>query len=249
MKRTLTLAACTALALATTPLRATDLSNMTAAEQQAFGKAVRSYVLENPELIMEAVSILREREAQAEARADFDLVTVNAQDIFEDGFSYVGGNPDGDITLVEFMDYRCGYCRKAYDDVEELIASDGNIRLIVKEFPILGDASMASSQFAIAIKQLHGAVAYKKTHDALIALNGEPNEPTLIRLATSLGHDAGEIMERMDSDDVLMEIATTRALAQRLQITGTPTFVLQDELVRGYVPLDAMRELVSDKRG
>src|SRR6056300_1038968 len=84
MKRTLTLAACTALALITTPLRATDLSNMTAAEQQAFGKAVRSYILENPELIMEAVSILREREAQAEARADFDLVTVNAQDIFED---------------------------------------------------------------------------------------------------------------------------------------------------------------------
>lgn len=249
MKRTLTLAACTALALATTPLRATDLSNMTAAEQQAFGKAVRSYILENPELIMEAVSILREREAQAEARADFDLVTVNAQDIFEDGFSYVGGNPDGDITLVEFMDYRCGYCRKAYDDVEELIASDGNIRLIVKEFPILGDASMASSQFAIAIKQLHGAVAYKNAHDALIALSGEPNEPTLIRLATNLGHDAGEIMERMNSDDVLMEIATTRALAQRLQITGTPTFVLQDELVRGYVPLDAMRELVSDKRG
>jgi len=249
MKRTLTLAACTALALGTTPLRATDLSNMTAAEQQAFGKAVRSYILENPELIMEAVSILREREAQAEARADFDLVNVNAQDIFEDGFSYVGGNPDGDITLVEFMDYRCGYCRKAYDDVEELIASDGNIRLIVKEFPILGDASMASSQFAIAIKQLHGAVAYKKTHDALIALNGEPNEPTLIRLATSLGHDAGEILERMNSDDVLMEIATTRSLAQRLQITGTPTFVLQDELVRGYVPLDAMRELVSDKRG
>ena len=249
MKRTLTLAACTALALATTPLRATDLSNMTAAEQQAFGKAVRSYILENPELIMEAVSILREREAQAEARADFDLVTVNAQDIFEDEFSYVGGNPDGDITLVEFMDYRCGYCRKAYDDVEELIASDGNIRLIVKEFPILGDASMASSQFAIAIKQLHGAVAYKNAHDALIALNGEPNEPTLIRLATNLGHDAGEIMERMNSDDVLMEIATTRALAQRLQITGTPTFVLQDELVRGYVPLDAMRELVSDKRG
>ena len=249
MKRTLTLAACTALALATTPLRATDLSNMTAAEQQAFGKAVRSYILENPELIMEAVSILREREAQAEARADFDLVTVNAQDIFEDGFSYVGGNPDGDITLVEFMDYRCGYCRKAYDDVEELIASDVNIRLIVKEFPILGDASMASSQFAIAIKQLHGAVAYKNAHDALIALNGEPNEPTLIRLATNLGHDAGEIMERMNSDDVLMEIATTRALAQRLQITGTPTFVLQDELVRGYVPLDAMRKLVSDKRG
>ncbi len=249
MKRTLTLAACTALALATTPLRATDLSNMTATEQQAFGDAVRAYILENPELIMEAVSILREREAQAEARADFDLVTVNAQDIFDDGFSYVGGNPEGDITLVEFMDYRCGYCRKAYDDVEELVASDGNIRLIVKEFPILGDASMASSQFAIAIKQLHGGAAYKDAHDALIALSGEPNEATLTRLATSLGHDAAEIMERMNSDDVLMEIATTRALAQRLQITGTPTFVLQDELVRGYVPLDAMRDLVSDKRG
>src|SRR6056300_1060067 len=249
MKRTLTLAACTALALTATPLRATDLSNMTPEEEQAFGDAVRSYILDNVELVMEALIILRERDLQAEEQAERDLITANAEDIFNDGFSYVGGNPNGDITLVEFMDYRCGYCRKAYNDVEKLIASDGNIRLIVKEFPILGEASMASSQFAVAIKQLHGAVAYKKTHDALIALNGEPSEPTLIRLATSLGHDAGEILERMNSDDVLMEIATTRALAQRLQITGTPTFVLQDELVRGYVPLDAMRELVSDKRG
>ena len=249
MKRTLTFAACTALALMTTPLRATDLSNMTAAEQQAFGDAVRSYILENPELIMEAVSILREREAQAEARADFDLVAVNNQDIFNDGFSYVGGNPDGDITLVEFIDYRCGYCRKAHEEVEALLKTDGNIRFIVKEFPILGDASMLSSQFAIAVKQLHDGDTYKAVHDALILLSGEPNKATLNRLAQSMGLDADPIFERMDSQDVMMEIATTRALAQRLQITGTPTFVLQDELVRGYVPLNTMRTLVADKRG
>jgi len=249
MKRTLTLAACTALALATTPLRATDLSNMTPEEEQAFGDAVRSYILDNVDLVMEALIILRERDLQAEEQAERDLITANAEDIFNDGFSYVGGNPNGDITLVEFMDYRCGYCRKAYDDVEKLIARDGNIRLIVKEYPILGEASMASSQFAVAIKRLYGNTAYKKAHDALIALSGSPNEATLTRLATSLGHDASKILEHMNSGEVMMEIATTRALAQRLQITGTPTFVLQDEVLRGYVPLDAMRELVSDKRG
>lgn len=228
---------------------ALDLNDMNAQERAAFGAAVRSYILENPELIMEAVQVLRDREAAAEAQSDFDLVAVNANDIFNDGYSYIGGNPEGDVVLVEFMDYRCGYCRKAYQEVEELLASDGNIRFIVKEFPILGDASTVSSEFAIAVKQLHGDDAYKKIHDALIAFTGEPTDASLGRLAESLGLEAQPIFDRMKSPEVQEIIADTRALAARLKINGTPTFVIQDQLLRGYAPLDVMRQLVADKRG
>ena len=249
MKKTTLLAAAVVTTLSAQASNALDLNNMTTAERAAFGEAVRDYVLKNPELIMEAVQVLRDREAAAEAQSDYDLVAVNKDDIFNDGYSYVGGNPEGDVVLVEFIDYRCGYCRKAHDEVEQLLAEDGNIRFIVKEFPILGDASTVSSQFAIAVKQLHGDAAYKQVHDALIAFTGEPNESTLGRLASNFGLDPAPIFERMSSDEVQAIIAGTRALAARLKINGTPTFVMDDQLLRGYAPIDVMRQLVDEKRG
>ena len=122
---------------------------------------------------------------------------------------FVGGNPNGDITLVEFMDYRCGYCRKAYSEVDELITTDGNIRFVVKEFPILGEASMLSAQFAIALRQLHGDEAYGRAHDALMTLRGEPTPETLSRVATDLGLDPQPILDRMGAPEVQAVIQRT----------------------------------------
>ena len=246
MKTPLLAAAFAALAL---PGQALDIGEMTAEERAIFRAEVRAYLLENPEVIMEAVAVLEQRQSADKAAQDMTLVRVNAEDIFNDGYSWVGGNPEGDITLVEFVDYRCGYCRRAHDEVKELVESDGNIRIIVKEFPILGDASMASSRFAIAVKQLAGADAYEAANDALIRLRSDANAVTLGKLAGSLGLDADAIIAHMDSDEVSQEIQKTRELAQRLQITGTPTFVMQDDMLRGYVPLEQMREIVDAIRG
>lgn len=238
-----------AFAALTLPAFALDLEKMTDEERAIFREEVRAYLLDNPEVIMEAVAVLEQRQAAGQAAQDLHLVAANAEDIFNDGYSYIGGNPDGDITLVEFVDYRCGYCRRAHDEVKELLASDGNIRMIVKEFPILGEASDQSSRFAIAVKQLAGGEAYAAAGDALISMRADANEKTLKRLAKSLGLDADAILMHMSSDAVSQEIAETRALAQRLQITGTPTFVVQDDMLRGYLPLEGMRELVAQKRG
>lgn len=238
-----------ALALSTAQsATALDLNAMSAEEKAAFGDAVRSYLLENPEVIFEAVDVLKAKQQQEEVAQDATLVQVNSEDIFNDGYSYVGGNLEGDITLVEFMDYRCGYCRKAHTDVMKLIETDGNIRYIVKELPILGDASVESSKFAISIKQNYGNDAYKAMYDALINFSGEPTTEALSQLAMTFGMDADKVIGAMNSDAVLQEIATTRELAQRLNINGTPTFVLQDELVRGYVPFDALQQIVATKR-
>lgn len=241
--------ALTALALIAGPAAAFDAANMSASERDAFRAEVRAYLLDNPEVIIEAVNMLEERKAQAQAQADDALVQANADALFNDGFSWVGGNPNGDITLVEFMDYRCGYCRKAKPEVAKLLASDGNIRLIVKEFPILGEASVISSRFAIATRHVAGDAAYEQVHDALMEFGGEPTDVTLRRLADGLGLDSDAILARMDGAEVSAEIAATRALAQRLQIGGTPTFVLQDEMLRGYLPADQLAQIVSDKRG
>ena len=238
-----------AFAVLALPGQALDIGKMTDEERSIFREEVRAYLLDNPEVIMEAVAVLEQRQAQGQAQQDLTLVQVNADDIFDDGYSWVGGNPDGDITLVEFVDYRCGYCRRAHDEVKELVESDGNIRVIVKEFPILGEASMQSSRFAIAVKQIAGADAYEAANDALIRMRSDANAVTLGKLAGTLGLDADAILGHMDSADVSMEIQKTRELAQRLQISGTPTFVLQDDMLRGYLPLEQMRALVDEKRG
>lgn len=240
--------AATALALLTAPVHSLDLNAMSESERAAFGEAVREYILENPELIIEAVNLLEQQQAAAESMQDDELVTANLDELQNDGYSWVGGNPDGDITLVEFMDYRCGYCRRAAPEVEQLMAEDGNIRLVVKEFPILGEASMLSSRFAVATRMVAGDKAYKQVHDALIGFTGEPNEVSLRRLSEGLGLNADAIMDKMDDEEITYELAQTRALAQRMKISGTPTFVLQNELLRGYLPADQMSIIIEEIR-
>lgn len=227
---------------------ATDLSALSQAEREAFRAEVRAYLLENPEVLMEAIAVLEDRQASQQTVADVALVIENAEALFNDGYSWVGGNPEGDITIVEFTDYRCGYCRKAHDEVAELINSDGNIRFIVKEFPILGEASDLSSRFAIATKLVEGADAYKKAHDALIKFRGNVSVESLAKLGDKMGFDTDEVMAVMLSAQVDDEINANRALAQRMQISGTPTFVVKETLLRGYVPLEGMRQVVAQSR-
>ncbi len=249
MMKRLAAPAVAGFALLAAPAPALDLSAMSDDERTAFRAEIRAYLMDNPEVILEAVNLLESRQAEAQAQADGALVEANRDAIFDDGFSWVGGNPDGDITLVEFLDYRCGYCRRAMPEVAKLLESDGNIRLIVKEFPILGEDSMISSRFAVAVKQVAGSKAYKQAHDALMEMTGEMTDVTLRRLSDELGLDTDAVLARMDSDDVMQEISQTRALAQQLQISGTPTFVLEDELLRGFLPADRMSELIAEKRG
>lgn len=235
--------------LLATPALSGGLEAMTEAERAAFRAEVKAYLLENPDVIVEAMNVLQSREDEAAAARDQQLLADNKDFIFNDGSSWVGGNPDGDVTVVEFMDYRCGYCRKAYEEVEQLVKADGNIRFVLKEFPILGEESMTSSRFAIAVQQLHGPEAYKKAHDALINLRGTPDAENLSRLATDMGLNADAIMIKMASEEVTAVIAANHALADVMQITGTPTFVIDDTLLRGYVPLDGMQQIVAGERG
>ena len=225
-----------------------DVSKMTGDQRAAFRAEVRAYLLDNPEVIYEAVDILQQKQAQTETQRDLELVRNNSAEIFSDGYSYVGGNPEGDITLVEFVDYKCGYCRKAHSEVEELLARDGNIKLIIKEFPILGEPSITSAQFAIAVQQLYGNEVYKAAHDILISFKGNTTPSALGRIATALNLDKDSILDHMNTNSVIAVIQQNRALGQIMEITGTPTFVLQDEMLRGFVPADALVKMVTDKR-
>lgn len=223
-------------------------AEMTAAEREAFRAEVRAYLLENPEVLLEAMNELERREQVAAAERDRQMLAEQSDAIFNDPASWVGGNPEGDITVVEFIDYRCGYCRKAWQEVDELVAADGNIRFVLKEFPILGEESVLSSRFAIAVLQLHGGEAYKTAHDALLSMRSDATPEALARIAEEMGLDPQPILERMNSDEVTKVIEDNHRLAQTMEISGTPTFVVGGTMVRGYVPLEAMQQIVAEQR-
>lgn len=250
MKSLLTAAAlmaASALPLSVQPAAAFDPASMTEAEKAAFGEAVRDYIMSNPQVLVEAVNRMEAQRLADESKNDKALVAANRAEIMDDGRSWVGGNPQGDLTMVEFIDYRCGYCRKVAGEVDDVVAKDGNIRLILKEFPILGPDSELASRYAIAVKQTAGSDAYKTAHDKLYAMRGEVTMDSLAALAGEQGLDAQAITRRMNSEEVTAEIRANRQLAEKMQIMGTPTFVIGPELLRG-IPSTGMAAAVEQIR-
>lgn len=237
-----------ALALAATPAAAFDIDAMSPGEREAFGAEVRSYLLENPEVLMEAMAVLEAREAEMQAEADAAAIAAEAEALFADEDSWVGGNPEGDVTIVEFLDYRCGFCRRAHPVIGELLSSDGEIRLIVKELPILGPESVLASRFALAVKAQHGEAAYEAMHDELMTFNGPFDIATLAGLAEDAGFEAEPLLAALDDAEITRVIDENRALAGALGISGTPSFVVGDMLLRGFLPLEGMEAVVAEAR-
>ena len=209
---------------------------------------IRAYLLAHPEILNEMVALLETRRQAEAAEADRAMVAGNAAAIFNDGFSFVGGNPEGSITLVEFLDYQCGYCRRAHPDITRLIDTDGDIRWIVKELPILGPGSELAARAAIATLISAGPDAYADLNHRLMKLEGQIDADTLDRVLGEAGLDAAAIHAGMQSEEVTRRLQATRELAGALQVSGTPTFVLGDQMLRGAVPLDQMAALIETER-
>jgi protein-disulfide isomerase len=219
------------------------------AERAELHAEIRSYLLENPEILREMIAMLEAQDQAGAAVRDRELVAAHAEAIFDDGFSFVGGNPEGSLTVVEFLDYQCGYCRRAHPDVADLIAEDGDIRWIVKEMPILGPGSELAARAAVATLIVEGPAVYRPLHDQLMRSPGQIDDAVLDDALRAAGADPATIRAAMDDDpEVSRRLAETRALAQTLAISGTPTFVFGDLMVRGYLPLAQMQSLVAELR-
>lgn len=239
----------TLMLAAAAPALALDLEAMTDSEKEAFGGAVREYFLENPEVLIETMTVLEQRRIAEESKNDTAVIAGLQDQIFNDGYSWVGGNPNGDVTVVEFIDYRCGVCRQAFPQVEDLLAADENVRLIFKDFPVLGPESELAARFAIAVKQVEGDDAYKQVHDRFYTkgIRGNISADSLRKLADEMDFQADDIITAMDTDAVTDILRQNAQLAQALQLSGTPSFIIGDKLLRG-LPQAGIAPVVEEVR-
>lgn len=241
------LIACAAL-LGATFTQAAGVDDMTTDERDVFRAEVRAYLLDNPEVILEAIQVLEQRQAQNDALSELDLISANFDELTRDGYSFVGGNPDGAITIVEFSDYRCAFCKRAYPEVRALLEANDDVRFVLKEYPILGPESTLGSKAAISVLINQGPEIYEEFHDALMKHNGPLNVRTLSRLLFDVGGDVDLMVEHMEDEIVTQIIAKNDALATRMNITGTPTFLIGTEMMRGFAPASTMQDYVDRAR-
>jgi len=222
------------------------------ADNPVSDKVIEAYIRAHPEVVVASLEKFQrdQRAAQqlAQAQADLTLVSDNEKEIFEDGYSFVAGNPDGDITLVEFSDYNCGYCKRAHSVVADFIEADGNVRLVIKEFPILGSGSTLAGRAALAASLQDDAEKYGPFNDALMKHRGSHSEATVMKIAESVGLDVEKLEADMKSPEVDKMVRRTFDLAEKLSINGTPAFILGNQVVRGFVPVEELQKLAEAAR-
>jgi protein-disulfide isomerase len=211
----------------------------------AFDRRVRAYLMTHPEVIMEAVSLLERRNQARRAHEQRDLIRRYRDRLMDSGPLPVAGNASGDVTVVEFFDYRCPYCRQAVPEVKRLLAADPGVRLVRKEFPVLGPDSVRAARAAIAANYQGKYLAF---HDALMTHAGPLDEAAVMAAARAVGLDTARLAKDMVRPEVDAVIRESHALARALGINGTPAFVIGDVLLPGFVEARDLAQAVAGAR-
>lgn len=206
---------------------------------------VREYLLSNPEVIIEAIEGLEEKRRRATQDSQREALAAQRDMVFNDPDAPVGGNPAGDVTLVEFFDYRCPYCKQVAEPLAQLIKEDGKVRFVFKELPVLGPDSVVAARAALAAR-LQGK--YVEMHDALLRHRGKYDDQAIARIAAEVKLDPRRLKADMEKPEITAMLDRNRQLARDLAVTGTPAFVIGNVVVPGAVDLDTLRKLVAEAR-
>lgn len=205
---------------------------------------VREYLLDNPEILREMQAALDAREKEEQRIAQLEIIRQAKEEIFNAGYDGVVGNPNGKVTIVEFYDYNCGFCKRAQEDMLALTAADPDLRFVLKEFPILGPDSQKAHIVAQAFLKLMPE-KYTEFHNQLISAPGRAGEASAMKLALALGADEAQMREAMKDPAIQENFARTYELANKLSITGTPSYVVGNEVIFGALGQDVLAEKIA----
>ena len=213
-------------------------------------RIVREYLLSHPELLQEVMSELEKRQAVAEAEKHRDAVKQYSEAIFSSPRQVTLGNTQGDVTVVEFFDYNCGYCKRAMSDMLDLMKNDAKLKFVLKEFPVLGEGSMQAAQVAAAVRMQDksGGKKYLEFHQKLLTGRGQADKARALAVAKEIGLDVARIEKDMAGDEVKAQLEESFKLAEALGLNGTPSYVVGNDVVVGAVGLNTLKEKVNAAR-
>jgi protein-disulfide isomerase len=227
------------------PVRAQAITD---AQRPAIEQIVRDYLMKNPEVIQEAIAELEKRQQDAQRNSQQAALREHGDALTKSQHGNVVGNPSGDVTLVEFFDYNCGYCKRALADLKGLVKRDPKLRIVLKDFPVLGPESLAASKVGLAAKlQIQGDKLFD-FHSRLLETRGTVTGERGLAVAKEIGLDLARLQKDMEGPEVRAALAENAMLADKLGLTGTPAFVVGGEVISGAVGLEPLRQAVASVR-
>lgn len=216
-------------------------------QRSAIESIVREYLISHPEVLQEAMVELEKRQTAAQAAKHQAAVKEHAKALFASPRQVVLGNPNGDVTFVEFFDYNCGYCRHALADMLDLLKTDSKLKVVLKEFPVLGPGSVEAAQVAVAVR-MQAPDKYLAFHKELLGGRGAANKARALAVAKDVGLDMAQLQIDMKSPEVKKTIEQDFKLADALGLNGTPSYVIGTDVVVGAVGLAALKEKINTAR-
>ena len=223
---------------------AAPASTMSAGQRGEIEGVIRNYLLTHPEIIKEALIELQRKEKAEEAAARARIVEDTNGKLFNSPHHAVVGNPAGTVTVVEFFDYNCGFCKRALDDLTKLMKADPNLKVVLKDFPVLGPKSVEAAQVAVAARKQLKADKFFDFHSKLIMQKGQIGRAEALAVAKSVGADMTKLAADMEDPSVREAIAETMQIGDSLGLTGTPSYVIGKEVVVGAVGYDELKQHV-----
>jgi protein-disulfide isomerase len=246
MIKTLTGAGAAALLMLALPVAAQEFN---APQKSEIERIIRDYLVSHPEVLQDAIAELDKRQAAADLEKAQTAIASNAETLFNSSRQVVLGNPGGDVTMVEFFDYNCGFCKRALPDMLSLLKDDPKLKVILKEFPVLGPGSVEAAKVAVAVRmQDKGGKKYLEFHQKLLGGRGQADKARALAVAKEVGLDMKRIDTDMASDEVKVSLEETLKLGETLGLNGTPSYIIGNDVVVGAVGLDALRTKVSTAR-
>jgi protein-disulfide isomerase len=219
--------------------------NFSAPQKTEIEELVHAYLLEHPEILQDMANKLDAKQKEAEASARMTSLKGHAPELFHNAADAVIGNPKGDVTMVEFMDYNCSWCKKSVKEVQALVDKDKNVRVVMKEFPIFGAGSEYAAKAALAAVRQG---KYWQLHQALFASESKVTAEVVDKIAAEQGLDVAKMKADMQDPVIAANIRSTQILAQTLLFTGTPAFVVDDKVSPGYVAIDVLQAMLTTVR-
>jgi len=240
------LAVCAALlAFAVTPVAQAD--EFTPAQRSAVERIVHDYLVQHPEVLQEAMTELERRQTAAAAAKHRAAVKAHARLLFNSPDQVTLGNPQGNVTFVEFFDYNCAYCKRAMTDMLTLMKTDANLKVVLKEFPVLGPGSVEAARVAVAVR-MQAPKKYLEFHQKLLGGRGRADQARALAVAKEIGLDMGRLQKDMKSPEVEKTLKQDFGLAEALGLNGTPSYVIGDDVIVGAVGFDALKEQINTAR-